>query len=862
MKRHFRYLLAITLALTLVAIGSTDASAQRDIEVDLSVAPQAVAPGQTVRYEINASVEGNYDISVTRAPDFGPFQVVGRSSSPSFYVRNRQAQRSLKVQYHLQAPSETGTYTIQPPQVTIGSRTLTPNPREVRVTEEARDQPATRQRQATSEVGFVEINLEPDHSPYVGEQITLSYDLYLNQRNRGLRARPAGDPALDDFWIEELGDGVPRRRNLQRRDGQTWQVNTMRSIAIFPLRPGPATVDSMDVTLIRSGFFGGSGEEIPLESEPLQINVRPLPDGAPDTFSETNVGDWELEVHSDSRSARVGGRLSITATITGFGRPGRLATPHLSSTDDFELINTEDDVDQSTRGGVISGTRTFTFHLMPLREGEMELPSVIFSFFDPYNEEYVTHSSDPIGVEIQPGALPASDSDGDGDGDRATEDENSQTDILAELHDILPPESLLSAESPTRSLPWWAYALPALGLLLLVVEAPLSKRFQDHRGPARKRRRIRRKAHALLTASDGATTPESLLKSLRLVLNEGLGTQLGALTVDEVNGALQALEVPAELAEATSKTVAALIAQRYAPGNSQDGLNELEEDTRELIDDLLAWQYKLETRIRDNPPPSAAHSVGLLLVILMTFFAATVPVTTEASETALASAQQASEDKDWRRAADQWALLAAQSSDPTYDYNAGTAAARAGDLGRARLHLEGALANGADTRAVRDNLDRVISAVSRQDASVAAFPPQEVASTGLQHLAPWFIAFGLWLAFLLVLVRRVAGRPESRALLVGLVISSLLFSLITAAGWLYVEEFSRNAELGVVIVESQHLRVAPSHHAATQNNNGALPPGAITRIRQHRDGWFEVEFPSGAAGWLPQQAIGLVSERQ
>ena len=860
MKRRFQHLLTLALALSLVTIGFTDASAQQNIEVDVSVAPRAVAPGQTVRYEITASVVGNYDISLTRVPDFGPFRVVGRSSTPSFYVRNRQAQRSLKVQYHLQAPAETGTYTIQPPQVTIGSRTLTPNPRDVRVTDEARDQPAPQQRQAISEVGFVEINLEPDHSPYVGEQITLRYDLYINQQHRGLRARPAGDPALDDFWIEELDDGISRRRNLERRNGQTWQVTPMRSIALFPLRPGPATVDSMDVTLIRSGFFGTAGEEIPLESEPLQIDVRPLPDGAPDTFSETNVGDWELEVHSDSRSARVGGRIAITATITGFGRPGRLATPHLSSTDDFELINTEDDVEQSTRGGVIRGTRTFTFHLMPLREGDLELPSVTFSYFDPHNEEYVTHRSDPIGVEIQPGDLPAS--DGDGDGDRSTDDEDASTDILAELHDILPPDSLLSSESPTRSLPWWAFALPALGLLLLLIEAPLSKRFQHQRAPARKRRRIRRQAQALITANDGPTTPDCLLKALRLVLNQGLGTQLGALTVDEVDDALKTLDVPADLAVATSETVAALIAQRYAPISSQAGRNDLEEETRGLIDDLLAWQYKLETRLRDNPATSQAHSVGLLLVILVAFFAAAVPVIAQASETALASAQQASEDKDWRRAADQWAQLAAQSSDPTYDYNAGTAAARAGDLGRARLHLERALAGGADTRAVRDNLDRVISAVSRQDASVAAFPPQEVASTGLQHLAPWFIAFGLWLAFLLVLVRRVAGRPDSRALLVGLVISSLLFSLVTAAGWLYVEEFSRNAELGVVIVDSQHLRVAPSQHAATHNDNGALPPGAITRIRQSRDGWFEVEFPSGATGWLPQQAIGLVSEPQ
>lgn len=856
MHQYLRHRLPILIVLAVMALPSSIAWAQQDFEVSVEANPRVVAPGQIFEYRVDATVQGNYDINLRQSPDFGPFMIMGSSSSPHFSIVNGNASRSLRLTYRLRAPAQQGTYSIGPPRLTVGRQSIMPNSREVVVTDDAAAvAAATPQRSRTNDRAFVEINVEPNRNPFVGEQLTIRYDLYVNQRNRGLRARHPDDPALDDFWVEEMSDQLSRRRTVRRHHGQSWDVSPLRMMAAFPLRAGPTIIDGLDVTLVRATLFG-QGDEETFESQPIEIEVRPLPDGAPPHFNEGHVGDWDLRVRVDSHTARVGGQLVLTAVIDGVGRPSRLSQPHLPASDHFEVVNTSDEINQSFRQGRVAGNRTFRFYLMPLTEGVVEIPPLSFSYFDPEREEYITRQSDPISIQVEAGELPVAveDAEGDGgDGDSLTNN------ILAELHDLLPPQALLGTKAPTLLPPWWTFLLPLVGLLLVLLEPRLTRSLRHRRAPLRRRRALSRRINALLSGE-----PDQLLRALRLTLNEGLGTNLGALTAEEVETALADLELPQELRDQTNRLVGRLIAQRYSPGSSQNKVDDLAATTRQVIDDLLSWQTQRE--VRKEKAAGASRAATTVLLMGLTAGAAALPAPASADEASRAdeafqAAMAASQEEDWPLAAQKWAQLAENSSDPTFHYNAGTAAAHAGDLGMARLHLERALFMGAETRPVRDNLDRVISAIGRQNPTVAAFPPQEMASTGIQHLAPLLIVLFLWLAFLVALIRRFTGHPRSGAIFMTVISAALALSIAAAAAWIYVEEFSRNAELGVVIESDQLLRVAPSHHAERQFDHTGLPPGAILRLRQELDGWVEVELPSGKVGWLPVGAVGLISER-
>ena len=315
-----RHLIPLVTTLALCLGFGASALAQQDVTVQAQAEPRVVGPGGVVTYTVSASVEGNYDISLQAPPDISAFQLVGSSQAPSFMVRGGQATRSLTLTYQLRAPRQSGEYTIGSPRLVVGTRTFTPAPIDLRVTAAA--PPPEQTRPAESAGAQVVIEVEPDRPPYVGEQITLRYVLLTDPRGPRYRARHPDDPDLDDFWVIELNERQPIMNRQVQRDGQRYLASTIRTMAAFPLRPGPATLDGLDLPLVRSSFFG-STDEILARGVPQEIEVQPLPEGSPPGFAEGNVGTWQLSAQVDSRRSQVGAQITITARVENL-KPGGL----------------------------------------------------------------------------------------------------------------------------------------------------------------------------------------------------------------------------------------------------------------------------------------------------------------------------------------------------------------------------------------------------------------------------------------------------------------------------------------------------------------------------------------------------------
>ena len=157
-----------------------------------------------------------------------------------------------------------------------------------------------------------------------------------------------------------------RRQKLQAPDlphpeninGRSYDVYTFKT-AIAAARPGKFDVGPAEATALvvvprqqsrsrsRSPFdlfnmddpfsdpfftdpFGtfGQQEKLPIKSEAVTLEVKPLPANAPPNFSGA-VGNFAMAVEANPKSVQVGDPITVTATITGRGNFDRVNAPAL-----------------------------------------------------------------------------------------------------------------------------------------------------------------------------------------------------------------------------------------------------------------------------------------------------------------------------------------------------------------------------------------------------------------------------------------------------------------------------------------------------------------------------------------------------
>jgi len=135
-----------------------------------------------------------------------------------------------------------------------------------------------------------------------------------------------------------------------------------------------------------------------LRSETTTIEVKPLPPNAPPTFGGA-VGTFSLEVQANPKTVNVGDPITVTATITGRGSFDRVGAPSLEHDSGWHTYPPSDRFKQDDDVG-ISGAKTFELVVTP-KEGKQTLPPLVFSFFDPVKETYVTLRSPEIPLQVR-----------------------------------------------------------------------------------------------------------------------------------------------------------------------------------------------------------------------------------------------------------------------------------------------------------------------------------------------------------------------------------------------------------------------------------------------------------------------------
>jgi hypothetical protein len=423
---------------------------------------------------------------------------------------------------------------------------------------------------------FVDAQVDPAEV-YLGEQVTYLLRFYRSADPFGRRPRHQvsyDEPAFNGFWSNEDSD---QSRYETMVDGNRFSVTEVRTV-LFPAVTGPLTVGPATLT-VPGGFFL---HDTALMSEPVTVNVLPLPGRAPAGFNGA-VGRFTIEAVANADESRVNEPITLIVTLRGEGNIDALPEPVWPDIPGWRSFEGDTTAVSNVSRGRLSGTRTFDRLLVPGEPGDFTIPPIEYVHFDPEAAEYVTVSTEPVAVTVAPGTGPSS-------GPGAGAGPSGRLELSAtDIRHIRPVPDRLAAEGEpldSRAGYWSMWAA-----LLVLLAGGVAWRAQGGRVKARIAgfRSKSPSAAAMGALEEAERRGDDPYGASSRVLLEYMGARLGqplnGLTHDEVAELLDARGVDAALSD---RVVACLTAGegRFAPMLRSVEPAGLLDETRSVIADL------------------------------------------------------------------------------------------------------------------------------------------------------------------------------------------------------------------------------------------------------------------------------------
>src|SRR6266542_2825668 len=498
MRMHCRRLIAV-----LGVIASAQFAHADSPSVTAVLNSSEAALGETVHLEIR--VTGARGADAPEAIMVDGLEIRRTGTSQRIEMNNLSLTSSVVYDYTVM-PLRAGRFTIPPQTIRIGNNSLrTPaltlnvagSPGRSSGARPGRDTQAA----SANNLVFAEL-IVPSKTAYVGEIVPVQIRMGFDPR---VRPRLIEPPEItgQGFTAQKLQESGQSSETI---NGRPYDVVTYKT-AIAAARAGKFEVGPVKAkaqvlvprprsaprSRSRSPFdlfdlddpfsdpffsnpFAQIGErrEIEIKSEPVALEVKPLPPKAPPSFSGA-IGNFTMTTDAKPKSVQVGDPITVTTAISGRGNFDRVNAPVVEDERGWHKYPPSSKFKQDDEVG-ISGTKTFETVLSP-NEKKQSLPLLAFSYFDPVKEQYVTVRSEPIAISVQgaaaapnvaatqPGSSPPATATRPAP---ATQSTAKPQDILYQLTER-PRAAESFAPFYTRRFFWGAQLIPLLALIGLVV---------------------------------------------------------------------------------------------------------------------------------------------------------------------------------------------------------------------------------------------------------------------------------------------------------------------------------------------------------------------------------------------------------
>ena len=825
-------------------------------------APSHVAVGEQFRLTYTVNTQNVSDFRAGSIPNelevlIGP----NRSMQSSYQMINGHTSSSSSITYtYIVCASKNGTYTISPAHIVVDGKTISSNSLTIKVSGSAQSNSgSSRQhrneeeeiRDAGSQISgsdlFIKVSANKKRV-HEQEPILLTYKVYTLVGLTSLR----GDmPDLKSFYTQEVDLPQQKSFSVETLNGRTYKTTTWSQYVMFPQTTGKLEIPSItfegivvqqnrNIDPFEAFFNGGSGYvevKKKIQAPGIEIQVDPLPE-RPANFSG-GVGKFNVSAQLDKTETKANDPISMRIIVSGTGNLKLIKQPVVNLPKDFDKYEPKvTDKSKLTTNG-IEGSMVYDLLIVPRHQGQYEIPSVEFTYFDTAENAYKTVKSESFTLDVAKGS-----------GAGAVNDFSGQD--LQELNKDI--RYIKTGSTNQHSLNDFFFGSSAYWIslcLLAVVFVSLFVIFRQRaidnanvtkaRGKKANKVATKRlkKASRLMADNKPGEFYDEVLRALWGYVGDKMNIPVEQLSHDNISMRLAERNVDETVISQFIGALDECEFERYAPGDPKGNMNKVYEKAMTAIEKIEGSMKKRRT---------AAKATVLLLLLFLPLSGHAV--TKAEADSAYIRGQYQQAIKDYE-------MLLKQGASADLYYNLGNAYYRSENITRAVLNYERALLLSPGDRDIRFNLQ-----IARAKTIDKIVPESEMffftwyrSLVNLMSVDAWawtaLIALALLIVLLLVYLfsERIWLRKVG---FFGGFVLLILFALSNLFAWQQKQDllFRKGA---IVISPSVTVKSTPAKNGTDlfilhEGTKVSITDGTMK-------GWMGIRIADGKEGWIESNMI-------
>lgn len=343
--------------------------------VNLEVTPELVEVNDYVTIKLTTNVIG--DIT---SDDMNSAFVGVNSGTEMSHEQDKNGKIISVISYTVQGYfTKSGEYTIGPFYITTGQRSFASGVKKVSVVEEVKmyGNDITSTQLKSPAFGMI---LSNKREIYEGEPLIVSSKIYCRYGAKIVGGETyVVQGALDHY---ALGDPDVYSRDQEVINGIPFVTFSFDKQLLFPVGDSKVKIEPFKSQLqTTQGLLN-------LVSSPYSIEIKPLPDNAPECFIGA-VGKFKLNVSAPETNQKQGEVFTMTLEVEGTGNLHMTNPPKLNLPDGMEFY-ADPEIEQQYRFSPMGshGKIIYTYNILPKNHGDINLDSIVIAYFNPKKGRY------------------------------------------------------------------------------------------------------------------------------------------------------------------------------------------------------------------------------------------------------------------------------------------------------------------------------------------------------------------------------------------------------------------------------------------------------------------------------------------
>ena len=240
-----------------------------------------------------------------------------------------------------------------------------------------------------SDLYSYDINIDKKEA-YVGEAIKLTINFKF-RRDLNILNLEYIEPDFNNFWVKETNKGS--------QDSDPKYAHQSLMYVLFPQKAGKVDLGPFKINVVVSNnnysnsfFFTGATRSIPVYSNGLSLNVKPLPRGV------DLIGKFDIEAFVDKKEVEAGEAISYRIKIKGKGNIDDIKElkPQISH---VTIYDNPAKKEYEVKGGIYGGEYEKVFSIVASKD--FTIPPITLKYFDKDSNSVKTLQTKSFDIKVQ-----------------------------------------------------------------------------------------------------------------------------------------------------------------------------------------------------------------------------------------------------------------------------------------------------------------------------------------------------------------------------------------------------------------------------------------------------------------------------